>query len=76
MGPQKRKEKTFDALLAQLRRLDQQRPVLMIYEDVQWIDPTTLELLALTVERASHMRLLLLISARPEFTPPWRVTLM
>jgi len=70
MGPQKRKEKTFDALLAQLRRLDQQ-PVLMIYEDVQWIDPTTLELLALIVERASHMRLLLLISARPEFTPPW-----
>ena len=70
MGPQKRKEKTFDALLAQLRRLDQQ-PVLMIYEDVQWIDPTTLELLALDVERASHMRLLLLISARPEFTPPW-----
>ena len=70
MGPQKRKEKIFDALLAQLRRLDQQ-PVLMIYEDVQWIDPTTLELLALIVERASHMRLLLLISARPEFTPPW-----
>src|SRR5450631_1129576 len=71
MGPQKRKEKTFDALLAQLRRLDQQRPVLMIYEDVQWIDPTTLELLALIVEQAPHMRLLLLISARPEFTPPW-----
>ena len=45
--------------------------MLMIYEDVQWIDPTTLELLALIVERASHMRLLLLISARPEFTPPW-----
>jgi tetratricopeptide (TPR) repeat protein len=45
--------------------------VLVIYEDVQWIDPTTLELLALTVERAQHMRLLLVISARPEFTPPW-----
>jgi class 3 adenylate cyclase/predicted ATPase/energy-coupling factor transporter ATP-binding protein EcfA2 len=71
MGPQKRKEKTFDALLTQLRRLDQQSPVLMIYEDVQWIDPTTLELLALAVERAPHVRLLLLISARPEFTPPW-----
>ena len=71
MDPQKRKEKTFDALFAQLRRLEQQRPVLMIYEDVQWIDPTTLELLARTVERAHHMRLLLVISARPEFTPPW-----
>jgi class 3 adenylate cyclase/predicted ATPase len=73
MSPQKRKEKTFDALLAQLRRLDQQRPVLMIFEDVQWIDATTLELLALIVERAPHMRLLLLIGARPEFTPPWPV---
>jgi class 3 adenylate cyclase/predicted ATPase len=71
VDPQKRKEKTFDALSAQLRRLDQQRPVLIIYEDVQWIDPTTLELLALTLERAPHMRLLLFISARPEFTPPW-----
>ena len=71
MDPQKRKEKTFDALFAQLRHLEQQRPVLMIYEDVQWIDPTTLELLALIVERAPHMRLLLVISARPEFAPPW-----
>jgi class 3 adenylate cyclase/predicted ATPase len=71
MDPQRRKEKTFDALLAQLQRLEQQRPVLMIYEDVQWIDPTTLELLAITVERAHHMRLLLVVSARPEFIPPW-----
>ncbi|HTF77727.1 MAG TPA: adenylate/guanylate cyclase domain-containing protein, partial [Bradyrhizobium sp.] len=70
VDPQKRKDKTFDALFAQLRRLEQ-RPVLVIYEDVQWIDPTTLELLALTVERAPHMRLLLVISARPEFRPPW-----
>jgi class 3 adenylate cyclase/predicted ATPase len=69
VDPQKRKDKTFDALFAQLRRLEQ--PVLVIYEDVQWIDPTTLELLALTVERAHHMRLLLVISARPEFRPPW-----
>jgi predicted ATPase len=71
MDPQKRKEKTFDALFAQLRHLEQQKPVLIIYEDAHWIDPTTLELLALTVERAHQMRLLLVISARPEFTPPW-----
>jgi class 3 adenylate cyclase len=70
MDPQKRKEKTFGALFAQLRHL-QQQPVLIVYEDVQWIDPTTLELLALTVERSQHMRVLLVISARPEFTPPW-----
>ena len=71
MDARKRKEKTFDLHFAQLRQLEQQQPVLMIYEDVQWIDPTTLELLALTVERAHQMRLLLVISARPEFTPPW-----
>jgi class 3 adenylate cyclase/predicted ATPase len=70
MDPQKRKEKTFDALFAQLRHL-QQQSVLIVYEDVQWIDPTTLELLALTVERSQHMRVMLVISARPEFTPPW-----
>ncbi|TMK52894.1 MAG: zinc-ribbon domain-containing protein [Alphaproteobacteria bacterium] len=71
MDPQKRKEKTFAALFAQLRRVEQQRPVLMIYEDVQWIDPTTLELLALMVERAQHMRLLMVVSARPDFTAHW-----
>jgi predicted ATPase len=71
MDPRKRKEGTFEALFGQLRGLEQQRPVLTIYEDAQWIDPTTLELLSLTVERAHHMRLLLVICARPEFTPPW-----
>jgi class 3 adenylate cyclase/tetratricopeptide (TPR) repeat protein/energy-coupling factor transporter ATP-binding protein EcfA2 len=71
MDPQKRKEKTFDAISAQLRHLQQQQPVLTIYEDVHWIDPTTLELLALTVERAQHMRVLLIVSARPEFSAPW-----
>src|SRR4029077_17005968 len=64
-------DKTFDALFAQLRRLEQQRPVLVIYEDVQWIASTTLELLALSAQRAHQMRLLLVISARPEFRPPW-----
>jgi class 3 adenylate cyclase/predicted ATPase len=69
MSPQKRKEKMLEVLL--LRRVDQDQPVLMIFEDVQWIDPTTLELLTLTVERVPYMRMLLLISSRPEFTPPW-----
>jgi predicted ATPase len=71
VDPQKRKAKTFDVLFAQLRQLEQKLPVLIIYEDVQWIDPTTLELLALIVERAHQMRLLLVISARPDFTTPW-----
>jgi predicted ATPase len=43
----------------------------MLFEDVHWIDPTSLELLALTVDRVPHLRVLLLITTRPEFIPPW-----
>ena len=71
LTPQKRKEKTFAALLAQLDGLAAQRPVLLIFEDVHWIDPTSLELLAATVEHVPQLRALMLITARPEFTPPW-----
>jgi class 3 adenylate cyclase/tetratricopeptide (TPR) repeat protein len=71
MSPQKLKDATLAALWAQLDRLAQRQPVLMIVEDVHWIDPTSLELLARTVERLHSMRVLLLMTARPEFTPPW-----
>jgi predicted ATPase/class 3 adenylate cyclase len=69
--PQKLKEQTMSALLAQLGSLSARRPVLMIVEDVHWIDPTSLELLALAVERVPHFPVLLIITARPEFVPPW-----
>ena len=71
LTPQRRKEKTFEALLAQMARLAARQPVLMLFEDAHWIDPTSLELLTLTVARASTLPLLLLVTARPEFTPPW-----
>ena len=71
LSPQKRKEKTLTALLAHMERLAAQQPVLVVYEDVHWIDPTTLELLTLTIERVQHVPVLLLLTARPEFTPPW-----
>ena len=71
LAPQKRKQKTFEALLARLDGLAAQRPVLIIFEDVQWIDPTSLELLAATVEHVPQLRALLLITARPQFMPPW-----
>jgi class 3 adenylate cyclase/predicted ATPase len=71
LTPQKRKEKTFAALLAQLDGLARQQPVLLIFEDVHWIDPTSLELLAATVEHLPQLRALVLITARPEFTAPW-----
>jgi class 3 adenylate cyclase/predicted ATPase/energy-coupling factor transporter ATP-binding protein EcfA2 len=71
LTPQKRKEKTFEALLGQLDALAARQPVLIIFEDVQWIDPTSLELLAATVEHVPQLRALLLVTARPQFMPPW-----
>jgi class 3 adenylate cyclase/tetratricopeptide (TPR) repeat protein len=71
LTPQRRKEKTFAALLAQLDELAARQPVLSIFEDVQWIDPTSLELLAATVEHVPRLRAMLLVTARPEFMAPW-----
>jgi class 3 adenylate cyclase/tetratricopeptide (TPR) repeat protein len=71
VSPQKRKENTLTALLAHMERLAAQQPMLVVYEDVHWIDPTTLELLTLTIERVQHLPVLLVVTARPEFTPPW-----
>jgi class 3 adenylate cyclase/energy-coupling factor transporter ATP-binding protein EcfA2 len=71
MSPQRLKDATLSALLAQLQHMAATQPVLMIVEDVHWIDPTSLDLLALTVERLADSPILLLMTARPEFTPPW-----
>jgi tetratricopeptide (TPR) repeat protein len=71
LSPQKRKEKTFAALLAQLDGLAARQPIFMIFEDIHWIDPTSLELLATIVEHVPQLRVLLLITTRSEFTPPW-----
>ena len=71
LSPQQRKEKTLAALIAQLDGLARQQPVLMLFEDLHWIDPTSLELLAAIVDRVQRLPVLLLATARPEFTPPW-----
>jgi class 3 adenylate cyclase len=70
LGPQKRREKTLQALMAQLEGLARQL-TLMVFEDVHWIDPTSLELLSLVVDRAPNLPLLLAVTFRPGFTPPW-----
>jgi class 3 adenylate cyclase/predicted ATPase len=71
LSPQRKREKLFEALLSQLEAEAQQRPVLMIFEDAHWIDPTSRELLDLTVDRVRHLPVLLAITFRPEFQPPW-----
>ena len=66
-----RRRRRFEALLRQLEGLARQRPVLMIFEDVHWIDPSSRELLDLVVERVPRLPVLLLVTFRPEFQPPW-----
>src|SRR4029077_2872124 len=71
LNPQRLKALTLRALLGQLKRLAAQTPVLMVFEDVHWIDPTSLELLSLVVDQVLPLRLLFIATCRPEFKPPW-----
>jgi class 3 adenylate cyclase/tetratricopeptide (TPR) repeat protein len=71
LSPQRRREKLFEALLTQLAAESRRRPVLMIFEDAHWIDPTSRELLDLMVDRVRQLRVLLAITFRPEFQPAW-----
>jgi class 3 adenylate cyclase/predicted ATPase len=71
LEPQQRRQKTLEALTAQLAALSQSKPVLMIFEDVHWIDPTSLEALNRAVERIRTLGVLLIITYRPEFEPVW-----
>jgi class 3 adenylate cyclase/tetratricopeptide (TPR) repeat protein len=65
------KEETFSALIQQIEHLCRDRPLLMLLEDVHWADPTTRELLDLFVGRLPEMRVLLVMTFRPEFPLPW-----
>jgi len=71
LTPQQQKERTFEALIDQLAGLAARQPVLSVYEDVQWSDPTTLDLLGQVIDRVQHLPVLAMITFRPEFSPPW-----
>jgi class 3 adenylate cyclase/predicted ATPase len=71
LSPQRKKEKTLEALIRQLQGLARRQPVVMVFEDAHWSDPTSRELLDLTVERVRSLPVLLLVTFRPEFQPPW-----
>src|SRR5262249_15415090 len=71
LTPQKRKEKILGALISQVEGLSARQPVLMVFEDLHWSDPTTLESLDLLIDRVPKLRILLIVTFRPEFTPPW-----
>jgi class 3 adenylate cyclase/predicted ATPase len=69
--PQQRRQRTFEALISQLEALTRQSPVLMIFEDAHWTDPTSLEAFGRVVDRIRTLRALLIVTFRPEFDPPW-----
>src|SRR5262249_28211902 len=69
-APQRR-QKTLQALVAQMEALTRQSPLLMIFEDAHWTDPTSLELFGRTVDRIAALPALLIMTFRPEFNAPW-----
>ena len=71
LSPRRKRERLFEALLNLLEAEVRQRPVLMVFEDAHWIDPTSRELLDLTVDRVRRLPMMLAITFRPEFQPPW-----
>jgi class 3 adenylate cyclase/predicted ATPase len=68
---QQRRQRTLEAVVTQIAALSRQKPLLMIFEDAHWSDPTTLELFGRIVDRIPTLGALLIVTFRPEFEPPW-----
>jgi class 3 adenylate cyclase/predicted ATPase len=71
LAPQQHRQRTLEALMTQIEALTRSGPVLVVFEDVHWIDPTSLEMLGRVVDRIAVLRALLIVTFRPEFEPPW-----
>jgi predicted ATPase len=71
LSPQRKREGLFEALLNEMEALSRQQPILAMFEDAHWIDPTSREMLDLMVERVRRMPVLLLVTFRPEFQQSW-----
>jgi class 3 adenylate cyclase/predicted ATPase len=71
LSPQRKKDRTLEALIRQVEYLSRRLPIVGVVEDAHWIDPTSLELLDLAVERARNLPVLLVVTFRPEFQSPW-----
>jgi class 3 adenylate cyclase/tetratricopeptide (TPR) repeat protein len=70
-SPQRKREKLFEALLGQLEAVARIRPVRFVFEDAHWIDPTSRELMDLTLDRVRRLPVLLVVTFRPEFQHAW-----
>ena len=71
LTPEQRRQRTLAALVSQMEALARQKAVLTIFEDAHWTDPTSLELFSRIVDRIPSLRVLLIVTFRPEFEPPW-----
>jgi class 3 adenylate cyclase/predicted ATPase len=71
LSPEQQKRQTFHALLMIFLRIAIQQPVLLVVEDLHWVDPSTLEFLSLVVDQGPTARILALWTLRPDFSPPW-----
>jgi Predicted ATPase len=71
LTPEQRRQRTFEALSLQIEALTSSRPVLMIVEDAHWVDPTSLEAFGQAVGQIANLRVLLIVTFRSEFEPPW-----
>jgi class 3 adenylate cyclase len=69
--PAQQKQQTLDALVAWLVEEAKRRPVLAVWEDLHWADPTTIEILGLFINQAPTVPMLHVLTFRPEFVPPW-----
>ena len=71
LAPQARRQRTLQALISQIEVLTRSGPVLMIFEDAHWTDPSSLEVLGRVIDRIATLPVLLIVTFRPEFEPPW-----
>ncbi len=71
VSPEKRKQMTLDVLVQYVQKSADRCPTLFVVEDAHWIDPTTMDLLTRAIDRIQSMRVLLIITFRPEFKPVW-----
>ena len=71
LTPQEQKQRTLDALVAWTLEEAERRPIFDLWDDLHWADPTTLELLGLLMNQAATASLLIVLTFRPEFIPPW-----
>jgi class 3 adenylate cyclase/predicted ATPase len=71
LEPQQRRQKTLEALTAQVEALSRKNPLLMIFEDAHWTDPSSLEVFGRAIDRVRSLPVLLIVTFRPEFEPPW-----